>query len=155
LTYTLVVTNAGPSDVTDAQVQDVLPAPLASFTWNCTPSGTGAACGPPAAGTGNITAPVTLPAGTHATFVVSGTVPSGTIGALTNTATVTPPVGVTDPVPGNNSTSDNNPVGPQADLTISKVGNPNPYVPGAALTYTIVATNAGPSNVTNAHVQDA
>src|SRR5262249_3506490 len=154
LTYTIVVSNAGPSDVTSARVQDALPAPLAGFTWTCTPSGTGAACGTPS-GTGSIDALVTLPVGTSATFTVSGTVPSGTTGALTNTSTVTAPAGVTDPVPGNNNATDNNPVGPQADLTISKVGSPNPYVPGAALQYTIVVTNAGPSNVTNARVQDA
>ncbi len=42
---------------------------------------------------------------------------------------------MTDPVPGNNGTTDNNPVGPQADLTITKTSTPNPYVPGAALDY--------------------
>ena len=54
-------------------------------------------------GSGDIDALVTLPAGTTSTFTVSGTVPAGTTGALVNTATVTPPAGVTDPVPGNNS----------------------------------------------------
>ena len=34
---------------------------------------------------------------------MTGTVPAGTTGTLVNTATVTPPLGVTDPVPGNNS----------------------------------------------------
>ena len=81
--------------------------------------------------------------------------PAGTTGTLVNTATVTPPLGVTDPVPGNNSATDTNPAGPQADLTVSKASSPNPYVPGALLTYTMVVTNAGPSNVTNARVQDA
>src|SRR5262249_14979934 len=127
--------------------------PLAGFTWTCTPSA-GAACGTPS-GTGSIDALVTLPAGTHGTFTVTGTVPADTTGALTNAATVAPPVGVTDPVPGNNTAADANPVGPQADLTISKASSPNPYVPGALLTYTIVVSNAGPSNVSNARVQDA
>src|SRR5262249_48726080 len=126
LTYTIVVTNAGPSNVTGARVQDALPAPLASFTWTCTPT-TGAACGTPS-GTGSIDALVTLPAGTSATFSVTGTVPADTTGSLTNAATVTPPVGVTDPVPGNNNAANTNPVGPQADLTISKASSPNPYV---------------------------
>ena len=154
LDYTIVVTNAGPSDVIDARVLDVLPGPLASFTWTCTASGVGAACGT-ATGSGNIFALVTLPVGTSATFTVSGTVPAGTTGALINTATVAPPLGVTDPAPGDNSATDNNPVGPQADLTISKVSSPNPYVPGQLLTYTIVVSNAGPSKVSNARVQDA
>src|SRR5262249_48157535 len=154
LSYTIVVSNAGPSDVTNARVQDALPAPLASFTWTCAPSGTGAACGT-ASGSGNIDALVTLPVGTTARFIVSGTVPSATTGTLTNTATVTPPPGVADPIPGNNSATDTSAAGPQADLTISKAGTPSPYVPGAPLTYTIVVTNAGPSDVTGARVQDA
>src|SRR5262249_14535243 len=102
LTYTIVVSNAGPSNVSNARVQDALPAPLAGFTWTCTPSGAGASCGT-AAGSGNLDALGTLPAGTHATFTVSGTVPAGTTAALVNTVTVTPPAGVSDPEPVNNS----------------------------------------------------
>src|SRR5262249_7289850 len=142
------------SNVSNARVQDALPAPLAGFTWTCTPSGVGAGCGT-ASGTGSIDALVTLPAGTSVTFTVSGTVPANTTGALTNTVTVTPPLGVTDPVPGNNSATDNNASNAQADLAVSKVGSPDPYIPGALLTYTIVVSNAGPSNVSNARVQDA
>jgi len=154
LTYTMVVTNAGPSNATNARVQDALPAALSAFTWTCAPSGAGASCAT-ASGAGDIDALVTLPAGTQATFTVTGTVPAGTTGALTNTGTVSPPVGVTDPVPGNNSATDTNPTGAVADLAITKVGNPDPYVPNATLTYTIVVSNAGPSNATNARVQDA
>ena len=36
LTYTMVVTNPGPSHVTNARVQDTLPAALAGFSWTCT-----------------------------------------------------------------------------------------------------------------------
>ena len=71
--------------------------------------------------------------------------PPGTTGALINTATVTPPVDVTDPVPGNNEGTDSNPAGPQADLVVSKSSSPNPYVPGSLLTYTVVVANTGPS----------
>src|SRR5262249_6389360 len=109
-----------------------------------------------ASGTGNIDALVTLPVGTTATFTVSGTVPANTTGQLTNTATVTPPTGVTDPTPGNNSATDTNPTGgAQADLSLTNASTPNPYVPGAPLTYTLVVSNAGPSTVTGARVQDA
>ena len=153
LTYTITVSNVGPSDVANARVQDALPAALAGFTWTCTPTAAGAAAARPS-GTGNIDALVSLPAGTHVTFTVSGTVPAGTTGTLLNSATVTPPLGMTDPVPGNNTGTDTNPVGPQADLTISKSSTPEPYVPGAPLTYSVVVSNAGPSDVANARVQD-
>jgi uncharacterized repeat protein (TIGR01451 family) len=102
LTYTIVVSNGGPSGANGARVQDTLPAALAAFTWTCTPSGAGASCGT-ASGSGDIDVLVTLPVGTSVTFTVSGTVPAETTGTLVNTATVEPPVGVTDPVPGNNS----------------------------------------------------
>src|SRR5262249_33539344 len=154
-TYTIVVSNAGPSNVSNAQVQDVLPAPLAAFTWTCTPSGTGASCGTPT-GTGNINALVTLPVGTTATFTVTGTVPPATTGALTNTATVTPPVGVTDPVPSNDSATNTNPTGgAQADLGITKTSSPTPYVPGAPLTYTIVVSKIGSASCRKTGEQDA
>src|SRR5262249_36578289 len=102
LTYTIVVSNAGPADGTDPQGHDALPAPLAGFGWTCTATGSGAECGT-ATGSGSIDALVTLPVGTDATFTVSGTVPAGTTGALVNTVTVTPPQGVSDPLSDNNS----------------------------------------------------
>jgi uncharacterized repeat protein (TIGR01451 family) len=106
LNYTIVVNNAGPSNITDARVQDALPPALAGFAWTCAPSGAGASCST-AAGTGNIDALLTLPAGTSATFTLSGPVPAGTTGALINSATVAPPLGVTDPVAGNNGSTSN------------------------------------------------
>ena len=149
LTYTITVTNAGPSDVAGASVTDTVPAPLGAFTWTCTsPSG---ACG---SGTGNIATTVTLASGQSATITLSGTVPSGTTGTLANTAIVTAPSGVTDPVPGNNSSTNTNPSNPTADLQVTKTSTPDPYVPGAGLTYTITVTNAGPSDVAGASVTD-
>ncbi len=153
LTYTIVATNLGPSVVAGATVSDPLPAAFSSFTWTCTASA-GSSC-PTSGGPSGLTAAVTLLVGGTATFTVTGTVPPGTTGAQNNTVTVTVPGGVTDPVPGNNQASNTNPVGPRADLQITKSSSPNPYVPGAALTYTITATNVGPSDVTGARVQDA
>ena len=153
LTYTIVVSNAGPSDVSNARVQDALPPPLAGFTWTCTASAAGGVRHG-VSGSGNIDALVTLPAGTHATFTVTGTVPAGTTGTLTNTATVTPPLGVTDPVPGNNGATDTNPVGPRADLAVSKSSTPTRTCRGAADLHHR-GENPGRANVINARVQDA
>ncbi len=46
LTYTIVVTNAGPSAVTGATVSDTLPAQLTGASWTC------ASC-PPSSGSGD------------------------------------------------------------------------------------------------------
>src|SRR6185369_17337223 len=133
LTYTITVSNGGPSDVTGAQVVDTLPAALAGFGWTCTATAP-ATCGTPS-GSGNINTLVNLPAGSHVTFSVTGVVPAGTTGTLLNSVTVNAPAGITDPVPGNNTGVDTNPVGPQADLLVTKSSSPVPYIPGAPLTY--------------------
>jgi hypothetical protein len=89
----------------------------------------GASCGTPA-GAGNIDVLVTLPVGTNATFKVTGTVPAGMVGALINSATVTPPLGVTDPVPGNNSSMES--------TTMTSSLTPIPALNAAALAWLVV-----------------
>jgi uncharacterized repeat protein (TIGR01451 family) len=152
--YNIVVTNNGPNNVTGAQVTDVLPAALSGFSWTCTAYGAGASCGTSGPVVGNINATVDLPVTTQAVFTVTGVLPGGTTGTLTNTATVNPPTGIIDVVPGNNSATDNNPVGASADLAITKTSTPKPYVAGSPLSYTITVTNNGPTDVVGATVRD-
>src|SRR5262249_2850499 len=59
LTYTITVTNAGPSDIVGATVSDAFPPALTGATWTCTPSG-GGSCGA-ASGAGDIATTVHLP----------------------------------------------------------------------------------------------
>ncbi len=155
LTYTIIVTNNGPSAVTQATVSDTLPAALSSFTWTCTTAGSGASCGTSGPVTGDINALVDLPVGTQAVFTVSGTVPLATTGTINNTASVSTPSGIVDVIPGNNSATDSNGAGTSADLAIRKTSSPKPYVAGSALTYTITVSNSGPSSVTGATVVDS
>lgn len=154
MTYTIIVTNHGPNAAVGARVTDTLPAALSAFAWTCSAAGGGALCGTPGPVTGNIDALVDLPVGTQAIFTVTGTVPGGTTGTLTNTATVAAPTGITDPILGNNTSTDINPVATQADLAITKTSSPKPYAAGSAMTYTITVTNKGPSTVTGATVSD-
>jgi uncharacterized repeat protein (TIGR01451 family) len=154
LTYTIVVTNNGPAAVTGASVTDTLPIPISGFSWTCTTAGAGASCGTPGPVAGNINALVTLPVRAQAIFALTGTVPSSATGTISNTATVAPPAGVADIVPGNNSATDTNGTGPRADLVITKSSSPNPFAAGASLNYTITVSNKGPASVTGASVRD-
>ena len=114
--------------------------------------GGGGAC--PASGSGNIAAGVNLPPGGTATFTVTGTVSAAAVGTLSNTATIATPAGVTDPNPANNSATDTDTLVPTADLAIAKTDGTATAVPGTPVTYTIVASNAGPSNASGATVAD-
>ena len=142
VTYTVTVTNNGPSPVTGAVVSDTLPAALSGVTWTCA-AASGSACGA-ASGSGNISTTVDLLLNGTATFVVVGTLPSSATGTLSNTATVAVPVGVTDPASGNNTATDTDAITSEADLAVAKahVGN---FVIGLNGTYVITVTNNGPS----------
>jgi uncharacterized repeat protein (TIGR01451 family) len=151
LTYTLVVSNGGPAAATAASVTDVLPAALLAPTWTCVASA-GSSC--TAGGSGNIADLVTLAAGGTATYVVTGTVSAGATGTLANTATVTPPAGLPDPNPANNSATDIDTLTPEVDLAVTKTDSADPVSPGDPLTYTVTVTNAGPSHGTGVTLAD-
>src|SRR6185295_17190084 len=84
----------------------------------------------------------------------SATISPSATGTLSNTATVTAAGGITDPVPGNNSATDTDTLTPQANLGITKTDGVTTAVPGGSVTYTIVASNAGPSNAPGSNVSD-
>src|SRR5690606_33594846 len=141
--------NAGPSAVSNATVTDTFPANLENCSWTCSGSG-GGSCA--ASGSGNISQSVNLPAGASATFTASCGIKSSATGSLSNTATISSTA--PDPVPGNNSATDADNLSASADLSISKTNGTGSTTPGGQTTYTIVASNAGPSNVSNATVVD-
>jgi uncharacterized repeat protein (TIGR01451 family)/fimbrial isopeptide formation D2 family protein len=151
VTYTIVASNAGPSGVTGAKVVDVLP-PSLTATWTCVGAG-GGTCGA-SSGAGNINDLVNLPVGASVTYTVNALVSAAATGTLSNTATVTPPTGVIDPTPGNNSATDTDTLAPTADLSITKTDGVASVVPGTTVTYTIIASNNGPSNAPGAIVAD-
>ncbi|MGA8810222.1 MAG: hypothetical protein WB973_20315 [Thermoanaerobaculia bacterium] len=150
VTYTITASNAGPSNATGSTVADTFPASL-SCTWTCAGAGGGTCT---ASGSGNINNTVNLPSGGSVTYTASCTVSAFATGTLSNTATVTAPAGVTDPVPGNNSATDSDTIVASADLSITKADGVTTATPGGSVTYTIAASNAGPSNATGATVAD-
>jgi len=142
IAYTIVAANAGPSAVTGALVTDTFAGTLNNVTWTCVASA-GGSC--PASGTGNINAAVNLPVGGTATFTVTASVSGSATGTLSNTATITPPPGVDDPDPSNNTSTVIVPVGGAAvvDLGIVKSANGSFTAGQIGATYTIVVTNHG------------
>lgn len=148
ITYTITVSNAGPSDVSSATVADTFPAILTA-NWTCVGAG-GGTCA--AVGSGNISDTVNLPVGGSVTYTVSAAISASATGTLANTATVSS--AVTDPNSGNNSATDTDTLTPQADLSITKTDGVTVVIPGGSVTYTVTASNAGPSNASGSTVTD-
>ena len=150
VTYTVTASNAGPSNAPGSTVADTFPASL-TCTWTCAGAGGGTCT---AAGSGNINDAVNLPSGGSVTYTASCTISAAATGTLANTATVVAPGGVTDPAPGNNSATDSDTLAASADLSITKTDGVTTATPGGSVTYTITASNAGPSNAPGATVAD-
>jgi uncharacterized repeat protein (TIGR01451 family) len=149
--YTIVVGNAGPDEALGAGVADTLPAALLGATWTCAGSG-GATC--TAAGAGDISDTVDLPVGGTVTYSVSAAIDPGATGVMSNTAAVTSPAGLPDPVPGNNSSTDDTTLSPQADLAVYVTDGSCYVLPGESLSYTVTVENNGLSNAPAASVSD-
>ena len=151
-TYSIAMSNNGPSSVSDASVQDIFPAVFTGVTFTATQSG--GASGFTASGTGTIDDTVTMPSGSIVTYKAIGKLSSSATGTLANTASVTLPSGVTDPNFGNNSATDTDTITLKADLKITVNDGKSAAVAGTKNTYTITLSNLGPSNVAGAVIDD-
>ncbi|MEP7202728.1 MAG: hypothetical protein ABI894_08970 [Ilumatobacteraceae bacterium] len=152
ITYSIVVTNSGPSVSVGSRIVDNLPATITGATWGCAAS-PGSACGA-ASGSGSIDEIVTVGVGGNLTYIVSANVSPSAVGMLVNTVSVTPPAGTTDSNLGNNSSNDIDTLTPRANLSIVKTDGAASVVPGTTITYSIFVANAGPSAVSGASVID-
>ncbi|MEA2237452.1 MAG: hypothetical protein QOC81_2176 [Thermoanaerobaculia bacterium] len=139
ITYTVSVTNNGPSASAGVVVTDVTPANL-TFVSN-----SGACVGPYPCSLG------TLNSGQTVTITSTYSTSPSFSGSVTNSASVS--ATTADPVGTNNSIGFSTNVGAQADLSITKNG-PASTNPGQTVTYTIVVTNGGPSPATGTTVSD-
>ena len=147
LTYTLQVTNAGPSAAQDVVLQDPLPAAILSPVF----SADGGATWQPWSDTYVLR---TLLPGTTATLLLQGQVdPSTTASSLENTALVTS--STPDPNPDNNEDTVEVPLLPSADLSVRKENTGGSAVPGTPFLYTITLQNAGPSDAQDVLLTDA
>lgn len=142
--WTLTATNGGPDAASGVIVSDTLPA---GVTFQAAPGCTYV----PA------TRKVTCVAGALANgasraFHVLATVDAGTLGSVTNTATVAG--NETDPTPANNSASATTTIPDRADLRIVKTVDRASVVSGAAAVYRLTVTNGGPSAAAGVVVSD-
>lgn len=101
--YEIVVSNPGPNAVVGALVSDPLGTDFQSAIWQCSPQGF-ARC--VSNGTGELQQRVDLPVGSSVTYQFSALPIFGPSIPISNVASVTPPVGVTDPNLANNVASD-------------------------------------------------
>jgi uncharacterized repeat protein (TIGR01451 family) len=149
VTFTVVVSNAGPSNATAVEVTDLLPA---GYTYVSSTVTQGAYV----SGTGVWTVGA-VNNGASATLTITATVLAS--GSYTNNAQVTAATQAdSDSTPGDNAGDDfatQTPVPvPIIDLSVSKaVSNGTPNV-GTNVTFTVVVSNAGPSNATGVVVTD-
>ena len=94
-----------------------------------------------------------LPSGGSLTYTLTGTISPAATGSLSNTVSVAPPAGWTEPNTADNSATDTDTLTPQANLAITKTDGQATTTPGAGIVYTIVAS-IRPLAVTGATVAD-
>jgi uncharacterized repeat protein (TIGR01451 family) len=142
-TYTITVSNTGPSTATNVAVDDPIPAGVTSFVWS-------------GAGHTNVSGPIadtvaSLAPGASVVYSLTAEIDPSATADLSNTATVT---AANDTGSGNNSATDTDTLTPQADLAITTTDGVATAVPGTSTTYTITVSNSGPSTATSVAVAD-
>jgi uncharacterized repeat protein (TIGR01451 family)/LPXTG-motif cell wall-anchored protein len=150
LVWTLQVTNNGPSDSAGPiVVTDSLPAGVSFVSatgtdWVCTESGGDVACTrSDVLVAGDDAPPITL------TVLID---PSAAPATIRNAASVDGPV--TDPVPGNNTDTDDVIVVDEAELVLVKDTSTPVVLAGETATFTVEVTNQGPSTADAVEVLD-
>ncbi|MCC6856557.1 MAG: DUF11 domain-containing protein [Microbacteriaceae bacterium] len=147
LTYTITVTNNGPTTITEFTLDENLPDALNFVTFI------------PSAGdydpvTGLWTGIGDFAESDTLTLTVSGTVSADATGSLVNSVTVTPPTDVPDTDPTNNDADDTDTLDPRSNLAITKTISQETVARGDNATFTISVTNRGPSTAVGIVVTD-
>lgn len=144
VSYTVTVTNAGPSNVANVVLDEMPPASLTFVSVSQT-------SGPIFNCAGDTCTIATLAAGASASFTFVYNLSPAASGSVTNTVHVGPETN--DPSTLNNTASAMSTVVTSADVTVTKSG-PGNATAGTNVTYTVVVSNAGPSNAANVALND-
>lgn len=142
VSYTLTITNNGPATATNVTVSDTLPAgtTFLSGSTGCSGSGPSVSC----------TVGTLAPGASTAVGITISTPPVPQV--ITNSATVS--ASESDPVPANNTETEDTTLVQRADVQIVKTG-PATATPGSTVVYTLTITNNGPSVADTVTVADA
>ena len=156
LTYTMVVTNAGPAPSTNVTLTDNLQSLVATGSLqSATPSqGTCTPAAPANGTTINLSCNFgTLNAGASANVVVVIRPSIAFTGTRVNVADVTSPQ-IGDPNRANNSSSVSSSVTAIVDVTVQKTATPATVPAGAPLTFVTTVRNQGPSTAQTVTMSD-
>ena len=117
-TYTLTVTNIGPTASTSVAVADTMPAQLTGVTWTCAATASSTCA---ASGSGNIADTVSLAVNGVATYTVHATIVAGSgVGNVKMVMTATVGGAQSDPATSSHTGVDNTAIGNGRVLTVTK-----------------------------------
>jgi gliding motility-associated-like protein/uncharacterized repeat protein (TIGR01451 family) len=150
--YTLTIANASTANADNATIEDIIPATISNVSWTTSASGSAQTISG-ATGTGNnVQIKANIPAGAanSITVNISGTVSPSATGQLVNAGTVTPAEPGTQP--GSSTLTTN--IKAMPAISLAKTG-PSEISAGQTVTYTVTASNNGPSDASNLSITDA
>ena len=153
ITYSLAFSNQGPSTATNVKVKDVLPAGMTIVsvattlgTRNTTDTSADVVIDIPSMNTGD-----------NGIVTIVATVPASQTASLVNNSTISlvSTTGFTLINTGDDASQLTTPVSRTVNLGITKAANPTSNITaGNNVTYTLTATNTGPSDATSVVVAD-
>lgn len=147
ITWTLTATNNGPSTAQGVTLTDTLPPGVTAVV------GTGPAGACVVTGSTVVCAMGAIPAGGTATVTLTATVPANATGTLVNGASVS--TSTTESSTANNAASSTTQITSAATVSLTKTFTAGTAaVPGSAVSWTVQAVNAGPSDATAVVVTD-
>jgi uncharacterized repeat protein (TIGR01451 family) len=148
VTYTVTLTNNGPSTAVNVTLTDTLPANT-TFVSATQTSGPAFTCAH-AAGVVTCTSASFAPASPAAFTIVAAIAPNAS-GSMVNVAEASSPIA--DPNANNNRATVTTTLASSADLAVTKSG-PASVTAGTNATYTVTLTNNGPSTAANVTLTD-
>lgn len=146
-TYTVTVTNNGPSDAVNVSVENAIPPGITGFSW----TGSNGSEGTDEPLSDDI---ALLPVGETVTYTIILDVPADYAEqSLVSTTVVTSDT--LDPEPACEGCTDTDNDVPLADIVIVNTNNQISYTAGTTATYTVTVTNAGPQDAENVTIANA